>query len=230
MSIFTPDPTDGHRLHCTICDLDVSRQRKEEHQEYHILGDMAIKPNYVLCPLCKTPISFKSYDKHLEGFHKMKNSKARVAKMVNEAEVEMKKREGNRVKMPKPAFKLPKNVQEQLQIQAEQKAMERDENRINHQVIDNFIQQYLPAQRIKKGRPRVLPEIEGETDEQRKARQNREAVQKFRDRERAKKGITGPKRLVKKQLQDGETVEDYDRRLHAERMKRYRAKLKEGKK
>jgi len=76
----------------------------------------------------------------------------------------------------------------------------------------------------KVGRPRLLPDVEDETDEQRKARQNREAVQKFRERERIKKGNTGPKRMVKKQLKEGETVEDYDRRLHAERMKRYREK------
>ena len=223
MSIFTPVPNNGMRVLCSICNKQVSLKLKDDHQQYHILGDMALSPTQTLCKECNSPVSIKSFQIHLEGFHNMARTKAHLLKL--KAEQELRRRNRAVVEMPKPAFQLPNAVANQIQQRAEERAMQADERKID----ENVVQAY--RNRVAKlGRPRVIPSLEGESDEQRRLRLNRENVKKFRDKKRAEKGITGPKRAVKKQLQEGETVDDYDRRLHAERMKRYRAKLKEAKK
>lgn len=219
MSIFTPVPNNGKRVICSICNKQVSLKLKDDHQRYHVLGDLALSPTQTLCKECNSPVSIKSYQIHLEGFHKMARKKANLLKL--KAEQELEKRNGE---LPKPAFQLPNAVANQIQVRAEEKAMQADERKIDENVVQAI------QNRAIKGRPRVIPSLEGESDEQRRLRLNRENVKKFRDKKRAQKGITGPKRAVKKQLQEGETVDEYDRRLHAERMKRYRAKLKEAKK
>jgi hypothetical protein len=213
MSIFVQVPNNKMRVKCTICNNEVSKaeegKKMEMHQQYHILGDQMLSKSETACPLCLTPMSIRgqSFVKHLEGFHNIAHKKA--LEMNKKAKLEAETRN---IEMPKPTFKLPQSIQKQVQEKAEQLQMIADEKRIN-----------LP---VKKGRPRVKAGLPNETDEERAKRMNRENVMKFRDRKRAEKGIAGPKRIIKKQLQEGESVEDYDRKLRAEAMRRYRAKLK----
>lgn len=212
-------PINKFRSRCTICNLEVSKALEYRHNEYHALGDMALSPTDTACHLCKTPISNKAQNffSHLKGFHKLPENEAK--RLSDLAKNETKKRDST---LPKPSFKLPKTVQNQIQVAAEQMEMKNDEKKIDNQVV-------LAHQKMKIGRPRIIPTLVGESEEERKNRINRETVQRFRDRKRAQKGITGPKRPTQKQLKDGESVEDYDRRLKKEAMKRYRDKLKEKK-
>ena len=216
MSIFTP--INKFRSRCTICNAEVSKTLEHRHQDYHVLGDMALSKTESLCPICKTPISIKAqnFSSHLKGFHKLSNDdtagRDEAKRLSQIAKQEAEKRDTS---LPKPKFSLQPQLMNDIQVNAEQMAMKKAENQI--EAI------------TKKGRPRTKETLPGESDEQRKLRMNRENVMRFRDKQRAQKGLTGPKRLIKKQLQPGESVEEYDRRLHSERMKRYRQKLKENK-
>ena len=217
MSNFTP--INHFRSRCNICNLEVSKTLEYRHTDYHVLGDMALSPTDTLCPLCRTPISnkAKNFFSHLKGFHKLPENEAK--RLSNIAKNEAKKGDST---LPKPSFSLPKNIQNQIQVASEQMEMKNDEKKIDDKVV-------RAHQQMKIGRPRIIPTLAGESEEQRKNRINRETVQRFRDRKRAEKGITGPKRPTQKQLKEGESVEEYDRRLKKEAMKRYRAKLKEKK-
>lgn len=159
-------------------------------------SDATLKKTETACSLCLTPVSIKGHN-YVKHLEGFHGLPSNKAVAMNlRAQSEAQER----------------NKKQQIQERAEQQQMMDDEKIINLLV--------------KKGRPRVKAGLPNETEEERAKRMNRENVMKFRDRKRAEKGITGPKRIIKKQLADGESVEDYDRKLRAEAMKRYRAKLK----
>jgi hypothetical protein len=97
MSIFTPVPNNGKRVLCSICNKQVSLKLKDDHQQYHVLGDMALSPTQTLCKECNTPVSIKSYQIHLEGFHRMAKNKALLLK--KKAELELTRRNGELPKL-----------------------------------------------------------------------------------------------------------------------------------
>lgn len=211
MSIFVPIPNNKMRVRCTICNNEVSKALEHRHQQYHVLGEMALSKTETACPLCLTPVSIKvhNYVKHLEGFHRIPHQRA--LEMNNQAKLEA----GNRNnELPKPTFKVPKNVQNQIEQKAEERQMRVDENRIN-------IPRANPDAILPRGRPRKIPNLQGESDIERERRLNRNAVNKFRAKVREQRGLPAPK-AYNRTLLEGETQEERERRLNRERVKKYR--------
>lgn len=199
MSIFIP--INRFRSRCSICNNEVSKILEDRHQQYHILGDMALSKTETACPLCLTPISIKVHNfvSHLEKFHKLPHDEA--IRLNNQA----KKQAENRVtELPKPVFKLPEQVKNQIPVKADER-QKRVEN-----------QPQLP-----RGRPRVVPTLEGEDDIARERRLNRQYVQKFRNKVREQRGLPPPK-TYNRNLVEGESKEERELRLNRERVRKFR--------
>ena len=206
MSIFIPVPNNKMRVKCTICQNEVSKSLEERHQQFHVLGDMALSKTETSCKLCLTPISIKAdnYVSHLMKFHKL--TKPVASKMNKEAKEEAKNRNNE---LPKPTFQLPKAVQNQVIEKAEQVQKKLEEQKTNNYGL-------LP-----RGRPRKIPNLEGESDIERERRINRETVNRFRNKIREQRGLPPPKQY-NRTLVEGESQEERERRLNRERVRKFR--------
>lgn len=214
MSIFIPVPNNKMRVKCTICQNEVSKSLQDRHQQFHVLGDMALSKTETSCKLCLTPISIKAdnYVSHLMKFHKL--TKPVASKMNKDAKEEAKNRDNE---LPKPTFQLPKAVQNQVIEKAEQvqkKLAEQVQKKLEEQKTNNF--GLLP-----RGRPRTIPNIEGETDIERERRINRETVNRFRNKIREQRGLPPPKQY-NRTLVEGESQEEREKRLNRERVRKFR--------
>lgn len=206
MSIFVPIPNNKMRVKCTICQNEVSKSLQDRHQQFHVLGDMALSKTETSCKLCLTPISTKAdnYVSHLMKFHKL--TKPVASKMNKEAKEEAKNRNNE---LPKPTFQLPKAVQNQVIENAKQVQKKLEEQKTNNYGL-------LP-----RGRPRKIPNLEGESDIERERRINRETVNRFRNKIREQRGLPPPKQY-NRTLVDGESQEEREKRLNRERVRKFR--------
>jgi len=206
MSIFVPIPNNKMRVKCTICQNEVSKSLQDRHQQFHVLGDMALSKTETSCKLCLTPISTKAdnYVSHLMKFHKL--TKPVASKMNKEAKEEAKNRDNE---LPKPTFQLPKAVQNQVIENAKQVQKKIEEKKTNNYGL-------LP-----RGRPRKIPNLEGETDIERERRINRETVNRFRNKIREQRGLPPPKQY-NRTLVEGESQEEREKRLNRERVRKFR--------
>lgn len=197
-------PINRFRSRCTICNNEVSKVLEHRHTQYHVLGDMALSKTETACPLCLTPISIKvhNYVSHLTGFHKL--SKAEALEMNKNAKFEADHRN---VEMPKPTYiPPPKNVVAPQPVKVPEIVEE-----AKVQAPD-----LLP-----KGRPRIIPNLPGETEIERERRLNRKHVQKFRAKIRAERNLPPPKKY-NREIIEGESKEEREKRLNRERVRKFR--------
>jgi hypothetical protein len=78
---------------------------------------------------------------------------------------------------------------------------------------------------LQRGRHRVIPNLQGETDIAREQRLNRVYVQKFRNKIRTERGLPPPKKYDKTMI-CGESEIDREKRLNRERVNRFRESKK----
>ena len=78
---------------------------------------------------------------------------------------------------------------------------------------------------LQRGRHRVIPNLQGETDIAREQRLNRVYVQKFRNKIRTERGLPPPKKYDKTRI-CGESEIDREKRLNRERVNRFRESKK----
>lgn len=223
MSIFIPIPNDKRRVKCTICNNSVSKKLMDRHEQYHLIGEKALSKTETACKYCLTPVSIKAgnYRGHLESFHNISDRDALELNRI--AKIEANKRPNQVEKRPR--YRLPINIQNQIQIQAEQRAMMNDENKIDQQVVNQFNNRAQNQPQLPKGRPRAIPALEGEDDIARERRLNRQYVQKFRNKIRQQRGLPPPK-VYNHNLIEGESKEDREKRLNRERVQAFRERKK----
>ena len=191
---------------CTICNIVVPARSYQRHQDFHQNGVRTIRATERLCDICNTPVSKSNFARHIINFHDPNPAQAQQLIVQNEAQ---------------PAIRrLPIDVIEQLQVIADQRAMRLDENRINPEVVNQYNNRQV-ARNQQRGRPRVIPALEGENDIERERRLNRAYVGKFRNKIRAQRNLPAPK-VYNRVLVEGESQIDREKRLNRERVQKFR--------
>ena len=191
---------------CTICNIVVPARSYQRHQDFHQQGVQTIRATERLCDICNTPVSKSNFARHIINFHNPNPVQAQQLIVQNEAQPEVRR--------------LPQDVIEQLQIIADQRQMRLDENRINPEVVNRFNNRQV-ARNQQRGRPRVIPALEGENDIQRERRLNRAYVGKFRNKVRVQRNLPAPK-VYNRVLVEGESQIDREKRLNRERVQKFR--------
>jgi hypothetical protein len=191
---------------CPICNIVVPARSFQRHQDFHQQGVQTIRPTERLCDICNTPVSKSNFARHIINFHNPNPVQAQQLIVQNEAQPE--------------ARRLPQDVIEQLQIIADQRAMRLDENRINPEVINQYNNRPV-ARNQQRGRPRVIPALEGENDVQRERRLNRAYVGKFRNKVRVQRNLPPPK-VYNRVLVEGESQIDREKGLNRERVQKFK--------
>jgi hypothetical protein len=102
--------------------------------------------------------------------------------------------------------------------------MRLDENRIDMNVVNQFNNRAV-ARNQQRGRPRVIPALEGENDIELERRLNRAFFGKFRNKIRAQRNLPAPK-VYNRVLVEGESQIDREKRLNNERVKAFRERRK----
>ena len=195
---------------CTICNIVVPARSYQRHQDFHQQGVQTIRATERLCDICNTPVSKSNFARHIINFHNPNPVQAQQLIVQNEAQPEVRR--------------LPQDVIEQLQIIADQRQMRLDENRINPEVVNRFNNRQV-ARNQQRGRPRVIPALEGENDVQRERRLNRAYVGKFRNKVRVQRNLPPPKQY-NRVIVEGESQIDREKRLNRERVSAFRERQK----